>query len=104
MLVMARALIQQPKVLLIDELSMGLAPKIVSDLFEILRRVASEHRSAVVLVEQYVHLALEVGDHVAVLNRGQIVLRGPAKDLAADSDRIQQAYFGTSGSASHPAS
>ncbi|HET6952475.1 MAG TPA: ABC transporter ATP-binding protein [Acidimicrobiales bacterium] len=96
MLVMARAVIQQPEVLLIDELSMGLAPLIVETLFEVLRRVATEQGCAVVVVEQYVHLALQVADHAVVLNRGKIVLRGAASELAADPDRLQQAYFGAS--------
>jgi len=94
MLGMARALIQQPKVLLIDEMSMGLAPLIVEDLFRTVRRIASDHGCAVVLVEQHVGLALEVADDAAVLNRGSIVLRGSAVDLARDPDRLEQAYFG----------
>jgi branched-chain amino acid transport system ATP-binding protein len=94
MLAMARALIQQPKVLLIDEMSMGLAPIIVEDLFAAVRRIADDHQCAVVLVEQHVGLALQVADDAAVLNRGSIVLRGSAADLAGDPDRLEQAYFG----------
>jgi branched-chain amino acid transport system ATP-binding protein len=94
MLVMARALIQQPKVLLIDEMSMGLAPLIVESLFETVRKAADERGCAVVLVEQHVGLALEVADDAAVLNRGSIVLEGPARELAGDPDRLEHAYFG----------
>ena len=94
MLAMARALIQQPKVLLIDELSMGLAPLIVEALFDTVRRIATDHGCAVVLVEQHVNLALEVADDAAVLNRGDIVLRGPAKELAATPERLENAYLG----------
>ena len=82
MLAMARALIQQPKVLLVDEMSMGLAPLVVEALFDTVRRIASDHGAAIVLVEQHVKLALDVADEAAVLNRGTIVLRGSADDAA----------------------
>ncbi|OAA27355.1 amino acid/amide ABC transporter ATP-binding protein 2, HAAT family [Frankia sp. EI5c] len=95
MLVMARALIQQPRVLLIDELSMGLAPLIVEDLFNTVSAIAADHQCAVILVEQHVNLALEVADAAAVLNRGRIVLRGDAKELAASPERLESAYLGT---------
>ena len=95
MLAMARGLIQQPKVLLVDELSMGLAPIIVESLFEAVRRIADEHGCAVLLVEQHVHLALGVADDAAVLNHGRIVLRCDARTLRDDPDRLEQVYFGT---------
>jgi len=95
MLAMARALIQEPKVLLIDEMSMGLAPLIVKSLFDTVRRIASEHGCAVLLVEQHVNLALEVADSASVLNRGSIVLRGPAEELLGEAERLEAAYFGT---------
>ncbi len=95
MVAMARALIQEPKVLLIDEMSMGLAPLIVEALFEQVRRIASDHGCAVVLVEQHVNLALEVADSATVLNRGTIVLRGPARQLKGEPQRLEAAYFGT---------
>ena len=94
MLAMARALIQDPKVLLVDEMSMGLAPLIVTTLFETVHRIASDHGAAVVLVEQHVKLALEVADEAAVLNRGEIVLRGAADELRADPQRMERAYLG----------
>jgi branched-chain amino acid transport system ATP-binding protein len=94
MLVMARALMQQPKVLLVDELSMGLAPRVVEALFDAVRRIAGEHGCAVVLVEQHVSLALEIADDAAVLNHGAIVLRGPADDLVGQPERLEQAYLG----------
>jgi branched-chain amino acid transport system ATP-binding protein len=94
MLAMARAMIQQPKVLLIDEMSMGLAPIVVEDLFTAVRRIADEHECAVVLVEQHVGLALQIADDAAVLTRGSIVLQGSATELAADPERLEQAYFG----------
>jgi len=94
MLALARALIQQPRVLLVDELSMGLAPLIVQELFDTLRRIATDHGCAVILVEQHVNLALQMADEAAVLSRGAIVLRGPASELAADAKRLENAYLG----------
>ncbi len=94
MLAMARALIQQPKVLLVDEMSMGLAPLVVETLFDTVRRIANDHGTAIVLVEQHVKLALGVADEAAVLNRGTVVLRGPAAALRADGDRLERAYLG----------
>jgi branched-chain amino acid transport system ATP-binding protein len=94
MLAMARALIQQPKVLLIDEMSMGLAPKVVEHLFEVVRRIAAIQGCAVVLVEQHVKLALSVADDAAVLNQGSIVLRDKAPTLRDQAERLEQAYLG----------
>jgi branched-chain amino acid transport system ATP-binding protein len=94
MLAMARAIVQEPKVLLVDEMSMGLAPLVVESLFETVRRIARDHDAAVVLVEQHVKLALEVADEAAVLNRGAVVLRGPAEELQRDGHRIELAYLG----------
>jgi branched-chain amino acid transport system ATP-binding protein len=95
MLAMARALVQEPRVLLIDEMSMGLAPLIVESLFETVRRIAHDHGCAVLLVEQHVHLALTVADRASVLNRGSIVLRGGASELLADEPRLEAAYLGS---------
>jgi len=94
MLAMARALIQRPKVLLVDELSMGLAPTIVERLFRALREVASGE-CAVVVVEQFVGLALEVADSVTILNRGKVVLTGSAAEVAAAPELLEQAYLGS---------
>ncbi len=93
MLVLARALIQEPKVLLVDEMSMGLAPIIVEHLFDTVRQIAADHQTAIVLVEQHVNLALEVADEAIVVNRGSIVLRDDAAALRGD-ERIEHAYFG----------
>jgi branched-chain amino acid transport system ATP-binding protein len=94
MLAMARALIQRPKVLLVDELSMGLAPVIVERLFAAIRQIATEYESAVIFVEQYVDVALHVADFASVLNRGSVVLSGAAGELAAQSEQLEQAYLG----------
>ena len=95
MLAMARALVQEPRVLLIDELSMGLAPLIVESLFQTVERIAIDHGCAVLLVEQHVNLALSVANTASVLNRGSIVLHGPASELLADASRLEAAYFGS---------
>jgi branched-chain amino acid transport system ATP-binding protein len=95
MLAMARALIQRPKVLLVDELSMGLAPIIVERLFGAIRQVASDDGCAVVFVEQYVGLALKVADSVLVLNHGDVVMSGAAPEIAASPDLLEQAYLGS---------
>jgi branched-chain amino acid transport system ATP-binding protein len=94
MLAIGRALMLQPRVLLIDELSMGLAPVIVEDLLPIVRRVATETGAAVVLVEQHVRLALEVADRAVVLVHGETVLSLPAAELAADPAILERAYLG----------
>ncbi|WP_067662762.1 ABC transporter ATP-binding protein [Nocardia miyunensis] len=95
MLAIGRALMQKPKVLLIDELSMGLAPVIVESLLPVIRRVADDNGTAVILVEQHVRLALEIADTAIVLAHGRDVLRGSATELAADPEQIERAYLGT---------
>jgi branched-chain amino acid transport system ATP-binding protein len=99
MLALARALVQDPKVLLIDEMSLGLAPVVVESLMPIVRRVADESGTAVVLVEQHVRLALEVADSVVVLVHGDVVLRGTAAEVQLDNERLEAAYLGGSGRA-----
>jgi branched-chain amino acid transport system ATP-binding protein len=94
MLAMARALIQQPKVILVDEPSQGLAPLVVESLFETVRRVADEHGSAIVLVEQHVEVALDVADEAAVLQRGVIALHADAAEVRARYDELEAAYLG----------
>lgn len=95
MLAIARALLQKPQVLLIDELSMGLAPVIVESILPVLREVAASDDTAIILVEQHVRLALEVADRAVVLVHGRIALEDTASDLAGDVARIEQAYLGT---------
>jgi branched-chain amino acid transport system ATP-binding protein len=102
MLALARALVQEPKVLLVDEMSMGLAPLVVEALFGTVHRIARELGSAIVLVEQHVGLALGVADEAAVLSRGDIVLRGPAIALRRDPDRVERAYLGGTRSPARP--
>ncbi|WP_310399232.1 ABC transporter ATP-binding protein [Nocardia kruczakiae] len=94
MLAVGRALMLGPRVLLIDELSMGLAPVIVEELLPIVRRVATETEAAVVLVEQHVRLALGVADHAVVLAHGAAVLSRPAAELIGDPSVLERAYMG----------
>lgn len=94
MLAVARALTQNPRVLLIDEMSMGLAPVIVEELLPIVRRIADETKAVVVLVEQHVQLALEVADEALVIVHGGVRLSGPASDLAKNPELLEKAYLG----------
>ena len=96
MLAMARALVQGPKVLLIDEMSMGLAPVIVERLIPVVRQVADESGAAVVLVEQHVRLALEIADRAVVLVHGNQVLDDTAASLRERPDLLEAAYLGRS--------
>jgi branched-chain amino acid transport system ATP-binding protein len=96
MLALGRALIQAPKVLLIDEMSMGLAPVIVEGLIPLVRQVADESEAAVLLVEQHVQLALEIADQAAVLVHGDIVTSGAAAELRQDGASLEAAYLGGS--------
>lgn len=92
MLAIARALVAQPTVLLMDEPSMGLAPRIVDEVFRVIDEIRASG-TTVVLVEQNARRALRAADHGYVLQSGEIVHQGPAADLLAD-DRIVQAYLG----------
>jgi branched-chain amino acid transport system ATP-binding protein len=94
MLAVARGMVQNPRVLLIDEMSMGLAPVIVADLLPVVRRIADETHAVVILVEQHVKLALEVADQAMVMVHGSVMLSGVAAELAADTARLEAAYLG----------
>ena len=94
MLAVARALARRPRLLLLDELSLGLAPVIVERLLPVVRQYAQETGCAVLLVEQHVHLALEVADRGYVLSHGEIVLADRAKVLRADRELLISSYLG----------
>jgi branched-chain amino acid transport system ATP-binding protein len=94
MLAVARALARRPKLLLLDELSLGLAPVIVERLLPVVRQFAQDSSCAVLLVEQHVHLALEVADRGYVLSHGQVVLHNNAKQLRADHQLLIASYLG----------
>jgi branched-chain amino acid transport system ATP-binding protein len=92
MLAIGRALMSEPKVLLLDEPSLGLSPRLVSDLFSVLRRI-TEGGQSVLLVEQNAHQSLRLADRVYVLENGRIVRSGSADEMRQDKT-IQQAYLG----------
>ncbi len=94
MLAVARALARKPRLLLLDELSLGLAPLIVEQLLPVVRQFAQEHECGVLLVEQHVHLALEVADRGYVLSHGQIVLSNDAEHLRANRKLLIASYLG----------
>ena len=94
MLAMARALSVSPKLLMVDEMSLGLAPIIVERLLPILRQIATETGAGVLLVEQHVHMALEVADRAYVLSHGELAIEGKASDLAKDRSLIEASYLG----------
>lgn len=92
MLAIARALLSRPKLLLLDEPSMGLAPLIVADIFKIIREIKDEG-TTVLLVEQNAKQALKIADYAYVLETGKVIISGKAKDLLEDT-RIVEAYLG----------
>jgi len=94
MLAVGRALARRPKLLLLDELSLGLAPVIVEGLLPVVRSYAASSGCAVLLVEQHVHLALEVADRGYVLSHGDLVLHRPATELRADRALVASSYLG----------
>jgi branched-chain amino acid transport system ATP-binding protein len=94
MLAIGRALARHPRLLLLDELSLGLAPVVVEDLLPIVRDYARESQCAVLLVEQHVHLALEVADRGYVLSHGEIVLHKAAEELRRDRHLLVASYLG----------
>lgn len=92
MLAIARALMSRPKLLLLDEPSMGLAPIVVSDIFKVIKQINAEG-TTVLIVEQNVKQALKIADYGYVLEAGQIVLDGTAESLLND-ERVKEAYLG----------
>jgi branched-chain amino acid transport system ATP-binding protein len=94
MLAVGRALARRPKLLLLDELSLGLAPVVVERLLPVVRSYAAESGCAVLLVEQHVQLALEIADRGYVLSHGEVVLHRPADALRADEQLLVSSYLG----------
>ncbi len=94
MLALAQALLRNPRLLMIDEMSLGLAPIVVENLLPTVRRVAEENACGVLLVEQHAPMALQVADTAVMLNHGAVVASGPASELASDSDLLLSGYLG----------
>ena len=92
-LAIARALMGKPRLLLLDEPSLGLAPKIVREVAALIREINSEEHVSILLVEQNATLALELSDYGYVLENGKIVIDGPSEELKGDQD-VQEFYLG----------
>jgi branched-chain amino acid transport system ATP-binding protein len=99
MLAVGRALVTRPRLLLVDEMSLGLAPVVVERLLPILRRAANELGAAVLFVEQHVALALEISDRAYVLTHGRVVLEGAADELRGRQELLAASYLGETGTA-----
>lgn len=93
MLAVGRALMLKPRVMLLDEPSLGLAPVIIDSLYDALRSINSDLGTAMLIVEQNANLALEIAHHAYVLETGSLVLSGPAREVAAN-DAVRAAYLG----------
>ena len=94
MLAMARALTSTPKLLMVDEMSLGLAPIIVENLLGILRTIANDTGTGVLLVEQHVHLALGTADRAYIMNHGELVMEGTGAELNANRELLESSYLG----------
>jgi branched-chain amino acid transport system ATP-binding protein len=95
MLVIGRALMARPKLMLLDEPSLGLAPLLVREIYDIIQRINSEQEMSILVVEQNVRAALGIADYGHVMENGRIVLGGPAETLAGNED-VKEFYMGLS--------
>lgn len=95
MLVIGRAMMGHPKIMLLDEPSLGLAPTVVEEIFEIIERLHNEENTSILLVEQNAKAALAVADYGYVMENGRVVLDGDANELAQNED-IKEFYLGLS--------
>jgi len=95
MLVIGRALMARPKLMLLDEPSLGLAPLLVQEIYEIIQKINADQKMAMLLVEQNVRAALGIADYGHVLENGRVVLSGPAENLR-DNEDVREFYMGLS--------
>jgi branched-chain amino acid transport system ATP-binding protein len=95
MLVIGRALMARPKLMLLDEPSLGLAPLLVEEIYEIIRRINAEQKMAILLVEQNARAALGIADYGYVMESGRVVLDGEAERLR-DNEDVREFYMGLS--------
>ncbi len=93
MLVIGRALMSRPKLMMLDELSLGLAPLLVKEIFNILKMINLEQRTAILLIEQNARIALSFSQYGYIMENGKIVLDGPCKDLMENED-VKEFYLG----------
>ncbi len=93
MLALGRALMARPRLMLLDEPSLGLAPMLVRGIFDIIQRVNREEGTTILLVEQNARIALGIADHAYVMENGRVVLDGPADELSANED-VREFYLG----------
>jgi len=95
MLVIGRALMARPKVMLLDELSLGLAPLVIQDILRAIRRINAESKTSILLVEQNAKAALSVASYGYVMEVGRIAVEGPT-EMLKDNDRVKESYLGVS--------
>ncbi len=93
MLAIGRALMAKPRLMLLDEPSLGLAPLLVREIFETIRRINAERQTTILLVEQNARLALSIADHAYIMESGRIVLEGAPADLRENAD-VREFYLG----------
>lgn len=93
MLAIARALVAEPRLLLLDEPSLGLAPRITQEVFRALARINEDTGTTILVVEQNAHLALDIGSSAVLVDAGRVVDRRPAESLARD-ESVRRAYLG----------
>ena len=96
MLVIGRSLMARPRLIMLDEPSLGLAPLMVNEIFEIIKAINQEENLSILLVEQNANIALSVSDYAYVMENGRIVLDGTAEKIKANED-IREFYLGLSG-------
>jgi branched-chain amino acid transport system ATP-binding protein len=99
MLVIGRAMMTSPRLMLLDEPSLGLAPLMVKEIYDITRRINAEQKVSILLVEQNARAALDIADHAYVIENGRIVMEGPANKLK-DNEDVKEFYMGFSSAGS----